>query len=330
MKRPIAFIVETGSLSGGVRVIGELANRLADRDWEVSIWSPNPKETMAWFPISQRVKWHSFFRTGYLIDYEQLVNVLKKQDCIKVATYWRTAIVLNESIKAGEGYYLVQDVETSYTSQPIVAANVMATYEMPFQKFTTSKWVESQLKDTKYIGIGLDNQFRPPNKNLKRQTHVLACARIQALKGWDTFCEVARYLSQMRIPIKTYGVEGKLPIMVPVDHKQLPSDATIRRMLQEAGVFLSTSKHEGFNLTVLEAMATGTPVVTTDSNGNREYIQHEENCLVTNNPMEMAMFCYRLFTEKDLAKKLSENGPPTAARYRWKDAVDRLEKILLE
>lgn len=328
-KRPIAFLLETPSISGGVRVIFELANRLANRDWDVSIWSPNPKEGGKWFPISSKVKYYSFFRTGTLSDYGQLSDVLRKQDCIKIATFWRTAIVLSECAKEGEGYYLVQDVETSYTSQPIMAGNVMATYEMPFQKFTTSRWVEKQLKDCAYIGIGLDSQYRPPNKNLVRQVHVLSCARIQALKGWDTFCETARYLGQMGIPVKTYGIGKELPLLTPVDHHTNPSDSTVRRMLQEAGVFLSTSKHEGFNLTALEAMACGTPVVTTDSHGNQEYIEHEQNCLVADSGPQLAVACYKVFKEPEWAKKFAQTGPETASRYKWRDVLDKVEAILL-
>lgn len=330
IKRPIHFVVETGSLAGGVRVIGELANRLTERGWDVNIWSVNPRETMTdWFKLDTRIKWISWLRTGTTQDYGPLADTLKKQDGIKLATFWRTCYATADAAKDGEGYYLVQDVESSYTSQSVMARMVMSTYQMPLRKLTTSRWVESKLSDTSYIGIGLENKYRP-NLKLRRDRFILACARIQALKGWDVLCEAARYLHAAGGKIKTYGVEKKLPIVTPVEHFHLPTDDQIRQLYQRAGVFLSTSDHEGFNLTALEAMACGCPVSTTDSDGNREYIEDGENCLVSNDPYILAENCARIVQNKELSDKLSANGVKTASKYRWIDTVTRLEGILLE
>ncbi len=331
MKRPVAFVVETGSLAGGVRVIGELANRLAERGWEVSIWSVNPVETLsAWFRLDSRVVWHNFMRTATVADYEPLAAVLRKQPAAKIATFWKTALIAPEYAAEGEGYYLVQDVETSYSTMPLLSAQVLATYQLGLRQFTTSRWVEAQLPGTAYIGIGLGNGLRPPKPKHSRADFALACARLQALKGYATLAEVTRYLFQMGIPTVTYGLDKKVPMLTKVEHHPRPNDDGIRRLLQTGRVFLSTSQHEGFNLTALEAMACGLPVVTTDSDGNREYIEHEANCLVAGSAPDLALAVYRLFTDRDLWQKLAANGPAVAGRYRWGPVLDRLEAVLLE
>ena len=47
------IVLETGSISGGVKVVGELANRLVERGWQVAIWSINAnaffRTTVGWF-----------------------------------------------------------------------------------------------------------------------------------------------------------------------------------------------------------------------------------------------------------------------------------------
>lgn len=329
-KRPVHIVVETGSLAGGVRVIGEIANRLTERGWEVDIWSVNPKETLTdWFRLDGRVKWVSWLRTGTTQDYGPLADTLKKQDGIKLATFWRTCFATADAAKDGEGYYLVQDIETSYTSQSIFANMIMSTYQMPLRRVTTSRWVESNLPGTEYIGIGLENKYRP-NPKLRRERFILACARIQALKGWDVMCESFRYLHAAGGKMKTFGVTEKLPIVTPVEHYYKPTDDQIRQLYQKAGVFLSSSDHEGFNLTALEAMACGCPVSTTDSDGNREYIEDGENCLVSNDPYILAENCAKIIKDGALSAKLSDNGVKTAAKYRWIDAMNRLEKAFLE
>jgi len=125
-------------------------------------------------------------------------------------------------------------------------------------------------------------------------------------------------------------MDKKLPMFAKTEHFTLPSDEKIRQLYQTAGVFMSPSAHEGFNLTVLEAMACGCPVSTTDSDGNREYIENGENCLVSNDPYVLAENCARILSSKELSAKFVVNGVKTAARYRWIDVVDRTEAILLE
>lgn len=337
-KRPVHFVVETGSLAGGVRVIGELANRLARRNWEVAIWSVNKADTMRWFPLDKRVAWHSFLRTGTINDYDQLVAVLRKQAGAKIATFWRTAYAVKEGSATGEGYYLVQDVETSYTSQPRQAEKVTATYEFGLRMLTTSRWVLSQLPQAVHIGIGVDNFWEPARK-VKRMNYPLACARRQALKGWAELAEVARYLAHAGHSLVTYGLDQKLPLVAPHDHnldprmgkpaKFLPlSDAQLRDHYSQAGVFVSTSRHEGFSLTPLEAMRCGCPVVMTPADGNLEYALDGINCLLRATPRQVADAVLEVLGSPELAAKLALAGRETAESYTWTPVIDHLETEL--
>jgi len=329
-KRPIFFVVETGSQAGGVKVIGELANRLALRGWTVSIWSVNLRETMtSWFPLNPTVKWVSFFKTGTVSDYVTLANVLKKQSGIKVATFWRTCFATADSLNDDDlGTYLVQDIESSYASQRILIDTILSTYQMPLVKFTTSKWVQSKLLDCQYVGIGLENHWRP-NLKLRRGNTVLACARILALKGWDFLCEVARYLDTANIKIITYGHNDKLPMFTKTEHHKFPGDNALRRMYQEAGVFISTSMHEGFNLPLLEAMSCATPCVTTNSDGNMEYVQPGVNCVLENDPYEFARACAGILKDQDLGRRLGNEAVKARESYSWNSVLDRIERIFL-
>ena len=336
-KRPVHFVVETGSLAGGVRVIGEMANRLVQRGWPVSIWSINPRETMSWFPLNKAIEWHTFFVTGTVSDYANLTAVLVKQPGVKIATFWRTAFTVSDASAEGEGYYLVQDVETSYTSQPIVAGKVLETYQMPLRRFTTSRWVERELPGTDYVGIGLDNYWCPQPR-WKRMGYPLACARRQALKGWSELCETARYLGAAGLPLVTFGQDPYSPMVAPHHHNLEPrsmrpqskplGDADLRIHYNQAGSFVSTSRHEGFSLTPLEAMACGTPVVMTPADGNMEYAEPGENCLMGTTPRQVADAVLNLQGDEDLRVKLSSAGRRTAARYPWNAVIDRLEQTL--
>jgi len=327
---PLHIILETGSLSGGVRVIGELANRLALRGWPVSIWSINQQSTLTkWFKLDPRIEWNCFERTRSEDDYEQLAEVLKRQRGYKMATYWKTAFAAAYASAPGEGLYLVQDVEIVYAAGPIMQAKVMETYGLGLRCLTTSRWVEQQLKQSDYVGLGVDFAFFKPQPKIKREDYALACARRQYFKGWKELAEVAQYLAISGHPLHTYGLDRQLQLMAPHVHVPFPTDDVLHNLYSQAGCFISTSRHEGFSLTPLEAMACGTPVVMSSADGNLEYAQHGVNCILAETPEALASEALEILVRPDKGQALRQAAIETARRYTWPAAVDRLEGILL-
>lgn len=344
--KTLHIVLETGSISGGVRVAGELANRLAARGWTVKIWSIHERQTMSWFPLDQRVEWISFFRTGSTQDYDQLAVVLAKQHGYKMATYWATAWAVQYASRPGEGLYLVQDIEVVYADGPMTQAQVLKTYDLGLRHLTTSKWVQTEMQSLigqcDYIGIGLDPYYKVIDKtkvsgprgkeitiNVVRGSTPIACARIQALKGWVELCETARYLNNDGYPILTFGQNATLPMFARHTHRQNPSNKILRDLYNGAAVFFSTSRHEGFSLPPLEAMACGCPVVMTDAQGNMEYARDGVNCLIAVTPRDVADKVEQLIKDKALAAELSRSGLQTVQAYTWDSVIARTQDLLL-
>ena len=74
------------------------------------------------------------------------------------------------------------------------------------------------------------------------------------------------------------------------DRVELPgvlAPARLRELMSEASVFCLPSLWEGQAGAILEAMASGVPVITTDAPGNRELVEHGKNGLLVA-PMEPA------------------------------------------
>lgn len=82
---------------------------------------------------------------------------------------------------------------------------------------------------------------------------------------------------------------------------------------------------EGFYLPGLEAMALGTPVIMPDCVGNREYVRHNQNCLLVS-PQEILRAVLQL-TPEQLAGFRSE-GLATARRYTLDNEYQQFIKIL--
>jgi colanic acid/amylovoran biosynthesis glycosyltransferase len=87
----------------------------------------------------------------------------------------------------------------------------------------------------------------------------------------------------------------------------------VRSRLQQADIFLLSSLSEGISNAVLEAMACGLPVVTTDCGGMREAVTDgvEGFVVPVRDPEAMALALTRLATDRELGRTMGE-----AARKR--------------
>ncbi len=104
-------------------------------------------------------------------------------------------------------------------------------------------------------------------------------------------------------------------------------------VLQNADVYLFPSYYEGMPTSVLEAMAMGLPVVTTNVGGLPDFFQNEKMGYITNSfkPEVLAEYVVKLFSNKILCKEISTTNILFAQQnFLLKVAVKRLETIFKE
>ena len=109
-------------------------------------------------------------------------------------------------------------------------------------------------------------------------------------------------------------------------------DETLAKLYSSSDVFIFTSYKEGFGLPPLEAMASGTAVVTTDCGGIRDYAVDGYNSLITppGDPMAIAEAVIKILNDQRLRDKLSQNGLDTAKQWTWDRVADKFEKVIKE
>ncbi len=105
-----------------------------------------------------------------------------------------------------------------------------------------------------------------------------------------------------------------------------PPDEEVAHLYNQATVFVQTSRHEGFCLTVLEAMACGCPVVTTNADGNMDFCVDGRNCILVhqNDSDQLARVLDKLFSDSNLRERLRREGLRTAQNYGWDRKCDEL------
>jgi L-malate glycosyltransferase len=88
---------------------------------------------------------------------------------------------------------------------------------------------------------------------------------------------------------------------------------------QQSDIFINASWLDNMPVSILEAFASGTPVVTTAPEGIRHLVEHERTGLLceVGDWKALAENVFRLFREPDLALRIAQNASEECERFRW-------------
>ena len=300
----VVYVTEGTGVGGGHRDVFEHLNHLQERGHSVALYSLGGAPE--WFPLDVPV--HTFQ------SYEELSAALESEKAIKVATWWRTAEwVWRASVRNGIPLYFVQDIETSYYSgDEAMRHRVLASYREEFQYMTISCWNAERLHElglaAPLVPPGIDLEVFRPLAARQRSDAVLAVGRSNPLKNLPLTVDAWRRL-EAAPELWMFGIEPQLGEKYGARYWEAPGDAGVNELYNEAAVFVQTSRHEGFCLPPLEAMAAGTPVVCTDAHGNRDFCTDGENCLMPEpRPEAVAAAIRRVLDDPDLRERLVEGA----------------------
>lgn len=151
-------------------------------------------------------------------------------------------------------------------------------------------------------------------------------------KGPDILIAVLDRLSgdMPSVPQYVFGAGRKPGGLRGAKYMMLPSVEQARAMYGKSTLWFVTSRHEGFGAPILEAMACGCAVISTDCGGPREIIQDGENgFLVPVDDVEaFVRLAKRLLLDKELRQRIVGKALGTVKEYTWQRSIDMLEECL--
>jgi glycosyltransferase involved in cell wall biosynthesis len=327
----IIYVCPFTGLCGGIKVLAEHVSRLAARGHAAEWWGLDPSPD--WFP--RPVPYRRFAHT------DALGAALRSERGVKVATWWQTASWVAANLRPGDvGAYLVQDEdELTYSASPAGTSYRLGLLPVTESEYVTWLMLSKYGIDPVNVGIGIDLQeFRPLNIP-HDPDRIFTAYRPQAgphdLKGFSLALRVVQLVrtENPRASLVTFGTHGHPPVPGDVPHIHVPSppDWKLRELYSGAGVYLMTSRHEGFCLPAAEAMACGSAVVCTNAHGNMEYCRHAETALVGSTAEELAGHVLTLRRDNQVRKRIAAAGREfVRTRYRWEPVVERLELLFAQ
>ena len=122
----------------------------------------------------------------------------------------------------------------------------------------------------------------------------------------------------LRRTVVRSGVQNDVRFLgfVPVD--------VLRIFYDQAKIFVFPSLYEGFGLPPLEAMAHGTPVVTSNVSSLPEVVGNAAVLVHPENVFEIMRALHRVLLDQPLREKMKERSYKQAARFSWEKSVRRI------
>jgi L-malate glycosyltransferase len=188
------------------------------------------------------------------------------------------------------------------------------------------------------IHNGTDIQNFKPDDNIKNKEKfivTLGGSRVAARKGIRYLIEAVRELSQKypQIYVTIIGegsekeslenlaeklkIKDKINFLGWVDYKV--EYKKIASYYQEASVFVLPSLNEGMSNAMLEALASGLPILATDTGGTRELVQDGENGFIIKmrDSKDIADKIEILIKDENLCRRMGENSRRKAESMSW-------------
>lgn len=366
----VTFILDGIGTSGGVRMVFNFANYLAEKDYDVTLLSlrearlANARQRRGnLLKLLQSLKHFIFIeKFGFAkIPFPHklpiyFVNSLHSKNIsdadIVIATACSTAFEVAKYPKnKGEKFYFIQDFETWSNSE----RRAIESWKLPLKKIVTSDYLARLVKQKTgknpyaKVPCGIEPKFYQQRLSLRGarprilrgqrrgnlSSNILMIYNSAERKGGDDGIKALKIVKKKfpNVKITLFGIDRKIKSFKSwAKIYYFPSQKKLINLYRQADIFVYPSRREGFGLPGLEALTGKCALVATDVGAVREYSQHKVSSLISpaKNPKALAKNIIYLLENPEKIRQFSEAGFKKAKEFKLKKAGKLFEKVLYQ
>ncbi|MEK7143320.1 MAG: glycosyltransferase family 4 protein [Patescibacteria group bacterium] len=198
-------------------------------------------------------------------------------------------------------------------------------------------------KNIAVVYNAFDDVFEKIDETPKEEKIIISAGRLVPWKGFFTLIAIMPKLLKHFPGLKLIiAGDGPDRIMLGRSIRELGLNSSVFlvgslpreklfKYIKSASVFALNTSYEGFSHQILEAMAIGTPVVTTSIGGNPEMVRNEHNGLLVkpNDSDALVRAIERLLVDDALSMTLAKNAQKTVAEFSAPRMIAETIHILL-
>jgi len=349
------------ALGGGERALLRMAAQLPEYGFRASVltFAIHPESSVLTAPLPFPVYLLPLTRTYDLTALRAaraLGRFVREQNVRIVQTFfessdlWAGAVV--KALSTAKLVWSRRDMGILRSAKHRIAYRLMA--DLPDRVAAVSERVRQHCIEVDEIDSlrvctiynGLDLPSLPPRNRTEGTFTVTTVGNIRRVKGHDLLIRAAalvlkehpgtrfsiagdvlepEYYRELQRLVQELGIGGQLRFAGAVRDTFLH--------LQQADLFVLSSRSEGFSNAILEAMACGLPVIATDAGGNAEAVQNGVNGFVikVEDIAGMAATICRLASDRAEAQRLGAAGRRLAeTRFSTGAMMGRIASVYRE
>ncbi len=342
-ERSFVFILPSTHAGGGIRVLITLMNLVVNKGYKVFLYVYSDENDTR-YEIDDRIKIHRYKEKGKnkfgrivgLLSIIKTINtdhindivVISDQITVAIANFFRGKNIYRYI--QGDDYNIYDDLHIlRYNS----LLRIYKSRIKHINKNTRLKvlFVSDYVRE-QYIKHGGNEsntrKLNPPiskgfyENGLRKQDAINLCiiGRIHKDKGFSDFIEAYRKINcrdhiDKVLVITPDDLSGFDTDGMTILHAN--NDSEMNEIYNQANIFISTGRNEGYGLPPLEAMATGCACILCDNGGVREFAVDGKNCMLYQvmDTEQLAKRIDDLVSDKQRQMELGEAGKRTTKRF---------------
>lgn len=197
-------------------------------------------------------------------------------------------------------------------------------------KITTTYLAASFVQEQEPITINMENIILfigtlEPRKNLIRLIEAFNKLRTEGIKASLLLVGTWGWQSQgIKQAIEQSKFKQDIQVLGYVQAAQKQA------LYKQASVLAFPSLYEGFGLPPLEAMATGTPVVTSNISSLPEVVGNAAILINPNNTKEIYSAIKKILVDKSFTEQLITKGHVQAHKFSWRETANATLSVLVK
>lgn len=264
MGRRVVFLLEGTGLYGGVKVVLQQAELLAQEGFDVTVVAKEAKPF--WYPLKVEFRQVPSFSAVFLPITD-----------LTVATFW-TTVQPAFSLPWGKKVHYCQGFEGHYAQGTKAESSILKTYALPIPTWVVNPSLGSLLgtrfgRPTFLLPPPLDPLFRP--KSLKTEPRGTPRVLIMGSfdfqwKGVATALQAVLIMRSRGFPCELWRMnqfpltQEERQLLQPDRYFENLPPKKAAQVMRQCDLLLASSWEEGFGLPLLEAMASGVPAIASN------------------------------------------------------------------